>query len=63
MTPAQVQRVPLKSPGDPAIPVRKSFLPRPVHPSLNLWQHYLRLWHTHAAAVSQLVIQEHLNHI
>ena len=34
ITPAQVQRVPLKSPGGTAIPAKNSLLPRPVLPLL-----------------------------
>ena len=36
---------------------------QPVRPSLNTWGEDLYLWHTHAAAVAQLVTQEHLNHL
>ena len=37
--------------------------PRPVLPSLNTWRHEPQLRHTRAADVSQLVIQDHPNHI
>ena len=53
----------LKYPGVTAIPARKALPPRPVYPRLNTWRQDPHLLHTCAAAVAQLVIQEHLNHI
>ena len=61
--PVQFQRVPLKYPGGTTIPARKTIPPWPVCPILNTWRHDPHLWHTCAAAVSQLVIQEHPNNI
>ena len=61
--PVQLKRVPQKSPGGITIPARKYMPPRPVRPSLDTWRHDLRLQHTCAAVVYQLVIQEHLNHL
>ena len=62
-TPVQVQRVPLKYPGGKTIHSRKSMPPRPVRPILNTWRHNPWLRHTFAEAVSQLLIQEHLNNL
>ena len=59
----QVHKVPLKYPGAAAIPSRKALPLQPVCPILKTWRHDPRLRHTRAAAVAQLVIQEHLNHL
>ena len=61
--PVQIQRVPLKSPGETNIPSIKAMPPQPVRPSLDIWIHEPRLRQIHAEAVFQLVIQEHLNHL
>ena len=61
--PVQFQRVPLKYPRGTDIPSRKSMPPRPVCPILNTWRHYPRLQHTGAAAVYQLVIQDHFHNL
>ena len=61
--PVQVQRMPLKSPGVETNPSIKAMTPRPVRPSLNTWRHDQRLWHTRAASLPQLVIQEYLNNL
>ena len=59
----QVQRVPLKFLEWKTIPNRKSTSLRPVCPSLNTLRHDPCMHNTRAAAVSQMVIQEHLNHL
>ena len=63
MTPGPVQRITLKLPGGTDITARKSSIPQPVSPRLDPWRHDPHLRHTHVAAVAQLIIQEHLNHI
>ena len=59
----QVKRVILKSSGGTDIPAIKTLPLQLFHTSLNTWRHNPSLRNTHAAAVSQLFIQEHLNHL
>ena len=61
--PTQVQNLNLKFPGGPAVPDRKSLVLQLFRPLLDPWQHDPCLRHKHVVAVSQLFIQEHLNHI
>ena len=63
MNPTQVQNVNLKFPGGPAVPARKSLVLQLFRPLLDPWQHDLYKRHTRALALSQMVIQEYLNHI
>ena len=61
--PVQAQRVPLKYSEGTTISVIKAMPSWPIRPSLKTWRHDPRLQRNRAAEVSQLVIQEHLNHI
>ena len=63
MNPTQVQNVNLKLPGGPSVPARKSLVLQLFRPLLDPWRHDPCLRHKHVVAVSQLFIQEHLNHI
>ena len=63
MLPVQVQRVPLKSPEGTTIPARKAMHPRPVLPIMKNWIHEPQPQHTRTEALSQLVTQEHRDHL
>ena len=56
--PVQVQRVRLKYSGGEIILARKT-----VRLILDTWRHDPHLYHTCSVALSQLVIQDYLNHI